>query len=59
MDAKSAHRGSQYPVLAQALGGHLVLRSGHGGRYAITHDKFAVVDGTTVVTGSSNWTYAA
>jgi hypothetical protein len=52
-------RGGQYGVLASALGPRLVLRSGVGNPHAIMHDKFAVIDGSVVLTGSFNWTRLA
>lgn len=59
MDASEARtRTSQYPLLARALGPHVALRHGLG-RYGILHDKFAVVDGQWVATGSYNWSYSA
>jgi phosphatidylserine/phosphatidylglycerophosphate/cardiolipin synthase-like enzyme len=61
MDASEArYHSSQYPALAAALGGHLALRTGRGGgRYAIMHHKFIVVDDRLVGTGSFNWTREA
>jgi phosphatidylserine/phosphatidylglycerophosphate/cardiolipin synthase-like enzyme len=61
MDASEArYHSSQYPALAAALGGHLALRTGRGGgRYAIMHHKFLVVDDRLVATGSFNWTREA
>ncbi len=60
MDAREARtRWSQYGVLASALGSRLVLRSGVGNPHAIMHDKFAVIDGSVVLTGSFNWTRLA
>lgn len=60
MDAHEAQtRRSQYRRLAQALGARVALRSGVGNPYAIMHDKFAVIDGGRVLTGSFNWTRLA
>lgn len=55
----TTERGSQYFRLAQALGSHLRARAGLNGASGIVHNKFAVVDGTQVLTGSFNWTYSA
>ena len=41
------------------LGTRARLRAGVDGASGIVHDKFAVVDGTRVLTGSFNWTYSA
>lgn len=55
----SRDRGSQSYRLAQLLGARARLRAGIGGASGIVHDKFAVVDGARVLTGSFNWTYSA
>jgi len=52
-------RGSQYMRVADALGGHVRLHAGLDGASGIVHNKFAVVDGRQVLTGSFNWTYSA
>ena len=55
----SKDRGSQYFRLSQALGSRLRRRAGLDGVSGIVHNKFAVVDGARVLTGSFNWTYSA
>ena len=61
MDESAAReRGSQYDLLAQALGPRLRLRAGlSGAGSGIVHSKFAVIDAARVLTGSFNWTYSA
>ena len=56
--SESRSRRNLYPELEAALGNHLALRSGSG-RYGIMHDKYAIVDGSIVATGSYNWSYSA
>ncbi|HHH31515.1 MAG TPA: hypothetical protein ENK57_24645 [Polyangiaceae bacterium] len=56
MDAAQERRGS----LAQRLRGRgvdvrFVAGRGNGGRTGIQHDKFMIVDETTLLTGSNNW----
>jgi phosphatidylserine/phosphatidylglycerophosphate/cardiolipin synthase-like enzyme len=55
----SRDRGSQYFRAAASLGDRLRLRAGLSGASGILHNKFAVIDGTRVLTGSFNWTYSA
>ncbi|HET7265623.1 MAG TPA: phospholipase D-like domain-containing protein [bacterium] len=58
-ESASKDRGSQYFRLSQALGSRLRRRAGLNGASGIVHNKFAVVDGARVLTGSFNWTYSA
>lgn len=58
-ESASKDRGSQYFRLSQALGSRLRRRAGLNGGSGIVHNKFAVVDGARVLTGSFNWTYSA
>jgi cardiolipin hydrolase len=58
-DGKARNRASRYPELARALGDRVALRSGTGSQHAIMHDKFAVLDGREVLTGSYNWSKLA
>jgi phosphatidylserine/phosphatidylglycerophosphate/cardiolipin synthase-like enzyme len=55
----SRDRGSQYFRAAASLGERVRLRAGLSGASGILHNKFAVIDGTRVLTGSFNWTYSA
>jgi len=57
--SESRERGSQTFRVAETLGAHARLRAGVNGTSGILHDKFAVVDGARVLTGSFNWTYSA
>jgi cardiolipin hydrolase len=61
MDASEArYHSSQYPALAAAGGGPRPQRTRPGGgRDAIMHHKFLVVDDRIVATGSFNWTREA
>lgn len=58
-ESASRDRGSQYFRLSQVLGSRLRRRAGLDGVSGIVHNKFAVVDGARVLTGSFNWTYSA
>jgi phosphatidylserine/phosphatidylglycerophosphate/cardiolipin synthase-like enzyme len=58
-ESATRERGSQYFRLSQTLGTHARVRAGLNGTAGIVHNKFAVVDGTRVLTGSFNWTYSA
>ena len=48
------------PMLTAALGTNRVFCIfGRDGKYSIMHNKFAVIDGKVVMTGSYNWTRRA
>jgi phosphatidylserine/phosphatidylglycerophosphate/cardiolipin synthase-like enzyme len=64
MDASEAgERGSVYPILSSALGNAVILTHGlpyrEGSGFGIMHEKMAILNGTTVIIGSYNWTVAA
>jgi len=60
MDRSESHqRGSQSFRLTEVLGNHARIRAGIDGESGILHNKFAVIDGARVLTGSFNWTYSA